>query len=539
MKTTSSSQRPSVYLRFFVIIVLVLGIFFRFNNLDQKNFWLDEVINSFYSSGYTKVEFIQQVQAWDGQQISFEDLHKYQSPNSDKSAIDVIKALASEEPQNPPVYYLLSRWWMQLFGASVIVRKSLSVLISLLAFPLMYWLALELFKSPVSAWIAMELLAISPLHLIYAQEVRHYVAWTVIILLSSSVLLWAIRLNKKLPWVIYASTLTLGLYTFPFSVLIALGHGIYVSINEQFRRTKIMIAYSVATITSMLAFSPWLLAIMLNSQKMGKWRKLSIPFPRYLNGLITNTSRVFLDLTPENILKVNLSELPLILSLARIVIVILIIYAVYFICRHTDQRIWLFLVTLIGVTTLTLMLPDLIFGGIRGLMMRYLIPCYLGIELAVAYLLTTKITSQEANIWQQKLWQIAMVTLIVSGVISSGIISQSQSWWHQFRNYNNPQIAKIINQSQSPIVGSDLGSLEGLVGLNVGHIVSLSYLLKPQVKYQFFLDANLNTMTDDTRKIFLLNPSDKLQQSIEKEDDLNIERVFQGIFSLMEVRKDR
>ena len=534
MKTPSYVQIPSVNLRFLLIIVLVLGIVFRFSNLDKKNFWLDEAINSSYSSGYTKVEVIQQVQAWDGQQVSLEDLHKFQSPNADKISLDVIKALANEEPQNPPVYYLLSRWWMQLFGTSVVVRKSLSVLISLLAFPLMYWLALELFDSPVTGWIAMALLAISPFHLLYAQEVRHYVAWTVIILLSSAVFLRAIRLNKKLPWVMYASTLTLGLYTFPFSALVAMGHGIYVVINERFKPTKILIAYFVSTMVSILAFSPWLLAIIENSHKMYKWRKLSIPFPIYLNSLVTNTSRVFLDLTPEDIRKVDLANIPLSLSLARILIVILVIYAIYFVCRHTYSKIWLFIVTLIGITTLTLVIPDFIFGGIRGLMMRYLIPSYLGIELAVAFLLATKITSHNANIWQQKIWQIATLALIGSGVISSGIISQSPSWWHQYKSYNNPHIAEIINQSEAPIVGSDLESLGGMI---VGHIVSLSYLLEPEVKYQFFPSSQLNNITDETREIFLLNPSEKLQQSIEDDDDLTIEPVFQGSLSLMKLRQ--
>ena len=81
-------------------------------------------------------------------------------------------------------------------------------------------------------------------------------------------------------------------------------------------------------------------------------------------------------------------------------------------------------------------------------------------------------------------------------------------------------------------------ALRGVLGLNIGHIVSLSYLLEPQVKYQFFLGSNPNNMTDNTRKLFLINPSNQLQQSIEKEDYLNISRVFQGSLSLMEVKKD-
>ena len=112
------------------------------------------------------------------------------------------------------------------------MQRSLSAFISLLAFPSMYWLCLELFGSSLAAGIGVMLIAISPFHLIFAQEVRMYVLWTVTILLSGASLLRAIRLKRKRDWGIYAASLTLSLYTFPLSILVAMGHGIYVAIIE-------------------------------------------------------------------------------------------------------------------------------------------------------------------------------------------------------------------------------------------------------------------------------------------------------------------
>jgi uncharacterized membrane protein len=37
---------PPGWLRFFIIILLFLGIFFRFVNLDQKVYWIDEAFTS-------------------------------------------------------------------------------------------------------------------------------------------------------------------------------------------------------------------------------------------------------------------------------------------------------------------------------------------------------------------------------------------------------------------------------------------------------------------------------------------------------------
>jgi uncharacterized membrane protein len=48
-------------LQFLIIVLLVLGVFFRFVNLDRKVYWDDETITSLRVSGYTLEEMSQQV----------------------------------------------------------------------------------------------------------------------------------------------------------------------------------------------------------------------------------------------------------------------------------------------------------------------------------------------------------------------------------------------------------------------------------------------------------------------------------------------
>lgn len=69
-------------LRILLIILLVLGIFFRFVNLEGKSYWIDEVFTSLRISGYTQAEVIQELSQ--GQVISLEELQKYQQPNPEK-----------------------------------------------------------------------------------------------------------------------------------------------------------------------------------------------------------------------------------------------------------------------------------------------------------------------------------------------------------------------------------------------------------------------------------------------------------------------
>lgn len=250
---------PSTKLRVFLIIVLILGIFFRFVNLDQKIYWQDEVATSLRISGSPLYQVYQQ--EFNGAVITVKELHKYVGYSSDKNIIDVIKALVGN-PEHAPLYYLIARFWMQLFGYSALVMRSLPALISLFSLPSIYWLCIELFESPLVGWVAVTLVSVSPFHVLYAQEARQYSVWIVTIFLSSAALLRAIRLNTKISWGIYTATLIAALYTHIFSGLVAIGHAIYIVITNQFRFDKKLANYCIALIAGLLAFVPWVIILL-------------------------------------------------------------------------------------------------------------------------------------------------------------------------------------------------------------------------------------------------------------------------------------
>jgi uncharacterized membrane protein len=173
-----------------------------------------------------------------------------------------------------------------------------------------------------------------------------------------------------------------------------------------------------------------------------------------------------------------------------------------------------------GVTALALIMPDLISGGYRSSMSRYLTPCYLGIQLAVAYLLATQINSV-SNIWQQKLWQIVMSTLITGGVLSCAISSQAEGWSNKLvSGIDLPPVIHIINQAKSPIVILPDGAL--------GHVLAMSHKLKPTVRLQVGWKPDILKITNDFSEVFLYNPSRALKERIKKEQNSKIEPVYEG-----------
>jgi Predicted membrane protein len=80
-----NSQNPPLdkWLRFLIVVVLVMGIFFRFVNLDRKFYWIDETYTSLRVSGYTEAEMLKQISYQ--KIISPSDLQKYQQINYRKN----------------------------------------------------------------------------------------------------------------------------------------------------------------------------------------------------------------------------------------------------------------------------------------------------------------------------------------------------------------------------------------------------------------------------------------------------------------------
>jgi uncharacterized membrane protein len=242
-------------------IVLVIGIFFRLTNLDGKVYWNDEAVTSLRLSGYTEAEIIEQV--YDRPPITVSEIMKYQRPNPETGLGGVINSLATEDAHLSLLYHIVARLWVDCFGSAIATVRSLSVLFSLLAFPCLYWLCLELFNSTLTGWIGMSLMAVSPFHVLYAQEARQYSLWTVAILLSCAALLKAWRVQTTMSWLVYSATVALGFYSHTLSVLVTAGQVIYVFCLERFRLSRKFFIYLFWLTAGILAFVPWLIIRLL------------------------------------------------------------------------------------------------------------------------------------------------------------------------------------------------------------------------------------------------------------------------------------
>lgn len=503
------------WLRFLIIVILVIGIFFRFVNLEKKVYWIDEGYTSLRISGYTESELIKEF--GDGQIKEIKNLQKYQHINAEKSVFDTVKGLALEEAQLTPLYFVAVRFWVQLFGDSIAVTRSLSAVFSVLALPCMYWLCLELFESSATAWLAVVILAVSPFQIVYAQEARPYSLFIMIILLSSAVLLRGMRLKTNSSWAIYAATLAVGLYSHLLFGIVAIGHGIYVLIIEKFRFNKTVIGYLLASISGLIALSPWLVAFVKNSNNARdktSWLFLRRPVSELIRNWILNISNQFFDVG----FYWNLPRSYLISTLLLILMILIIVgYSFYRLVSKTEMRVWLFVVTLTFVIVGIFLPADLIKGGIRSINTRYMIPCYLGIQVSVAYLFT----NLQVTIQLQKLWRLALVVLISIGIASCGLFVSADNWWNKSGSLFNASITRIVNSASNPLIVTDF---LGYSVLNIGNLLGMSHQLNPKAKLLLMLPKNVE-IPGNFKEIFFYNISPELKPQIAKNNQYKIQTI--------------
>ncbi len=491
----SRSQHQRIVL--ICAIVISIGILLRIINLDSKPYWLDESYTLLRASSFTAQEATQKL--FTGQVIQAEQVLRYQQPSEgDRGVMGTITGLATEEPQHPPLYFVLTRFWAQLFGSSKWAMRILPVIGSLLTFPAIYWLCQELFATPLVGWFTMALFAVSPMQLRYAEEVRQYSFWLALVLFASAALLRAVRQPTKLNWSIYSLLIATGIYCHLLTGLVVIAHGVYLIIQEQFRLTQAGWRYLVAAIAGLLLAMPWLWVVIQNRSIVAQTTAYStkpLPFSSLLQSWL-----IFLDRT---FIAAHFQYSVWLIALA-IPILTLILYTFYFFCRYAPRSAKIFVLSLMATLFLPFLIPDLLWGGRRSLYDRYFLPCYIGLDIVVAYLLTVKLTQPMQQL-QQQFWRVLTAFLLSGSIISCISSALAPTWWgwSEF----DVKIAQIINSTAHPLLISDV-PFHG--------VVPLTHELKPETSMILLPDPALLNIPEGVHNIFLYNPSDRLLSQVKQ-----------------------
>ena len=226
---------------------------------------------------------------------------------SQQSIPDVVRYTSHDV--HPPLYYLLLKGWMGLFGQSDVALRSLSAVSMVAAIGIGYLLVKRLFGR-VTALVALPFMTFSPFLIRYAQEARMYGLAALICIAATYALVRATERTAQARagwWSLYAVLVVLGLYTHYYTALVWIAHWLWRGAMVHSKHpgwrawlrhffSKPWIAVHIAIVA---AFAPWIPIALkqANSVQSGFW------IGPVDHREVTNVFSNFLLFRPESMLR--------------------------------------------------------------------------------------------------------------------------------------------------------------------------------------------------------------------------------------------
>lgn len=221
-------------------LVLILGLIamgFRIVELDRPGVWFDE------SSSCRWIDF---------------------------SFLELLERTA--EDCHPPLYWILLGLWRHVFGGGVGVLRAMSVMFGVATVVAAYGMVrtlpiLDERRKPsthrTDAILAALLIALSPFHIEWSQEMRMYSLATFEAVLATWLFAIGLRGGRgaTAAWAGYAIVGTASLYTMYFSGFILAAHGLF-TIARGIVTGRWPFGFFAAAVGVWIAFSPWLPAVI-------------------------------------------------------------------------------------------------------------------------------------------------------------------------------------------------------------------------------------------------------------------------------------
>ncbi|NOZ29914.1 MAG: hypothetical protein GXP39_17940 [Chloroflexi bacterium] len=165
---------------------------------------------------------------------------------------------------HPPLYYALLHVWIALWGPDPIALRSMSILLGALIIPIAYLVGRELAGPRAGLW-ATAIVAFSPLHVYYSQEVRMYGLVAALGLGATYCAARILGLTRsgdappaRSTWIGYILLALAALYTQYYAAMLPLGFTLYALWHWRHYPRR-LVRWLGAQIVIALAYLPWVL----------------------------------------------------------------------------------------------------------------------------------------------------------------------------------------------------------------------------------------------------------------------------------------
>jgi uncharacterized membrane protein len=499
----AAEDRILRWVRVCAIALVALGCFIRFDGLGSKVFWWDETHTGRAVAGSFWSEIIEDV--FDGRVHSRDQILVHQFPRDGKTTLTTIRTLVWEDPRQTPLYFVLARAWVMTFGSSAAILRAFSAVLSILSLPLVFLLCRELFGRSLEGWIAIGLIAVSPLHFVYAQEARQYMLWVDLVLLAGWLQLLSLSRTQERgrpAWwwfVLYAGALGLALITHLLTVLVMAAQLLFVVVGERFRLTAVVWLTTCAQLVVALLFWPWAHSILAEAKHRAwiPWAATDVGFAEWLRMVTGSYARPFfdIDICVANLKYIDQAPGVFILAVALASVVLLV--------RFAPPRACLFLILLGSICSMPMVAVDLFSGGWRTVIIRYQFPAMIALQLCVAFGIAHLLMSGERR-WR-RVGTGTAVLLVTCGLYSGVLYGRAEVWWNKGSARELLAAADYVEQWPAPLVVSSKSN-----GLSMSTALSLAHVLNDRSGILLVVEPEMPVIPDEYEDVFVWRVSNAM-----------------------------
>lgn len=474
-----------------IATVIAVGIFLRFFHLGFQDYWHDEAITSLHIAGHTKHDaylFLTK------QPRQFGELISYCEPLKNGFAT-VWTCWTREQPEKAPLFYILEYFWACALGGSVVTMRLLPALLSLLQLPAFFWFGVELFGSRTAAWLMVALVAISPTAVLYAQEAREYSLYTAMIAFVCAAFLRAVKDPSRRNWLQYAFILTVSLYTSFLILFSVIAQFSFLLLRRKYDALR---ALGLCNAFAAVLFTPWLsvnLSHFLSGYSDLAWVSKPKTFLAWVDGVFCNywmpiffSGEVFLPYQQHR---------------QKVMGIAVVLYSFYKVARARSHTGPLFLISLLLVGSAPFIVMDLVVGGFRATVVRYMIHVHVVVISCVAYMLSSY-TNWNGSWKKTLLWYCAFIGLCIFTADStlSNAVTHTSFFKMVAVDQKLRPLAYKLNEGKQP------STLVAAVTGNTNHVqmFALCRIVKPETRLIFVHGLTLESLPMDVDQFYLFNP---------------------------------
>ena len=227
--TTAKSDSKGALTVVALGIIVLLGLALRLYRIEEESVCLEEYVCVAHLDAPDLVTFIRQVR--------------------------------SSDPPMAPLSFALAYVWSRLAGDSIVTVRLLFVIIGAFIIPLAYSFAREFYGGNVfgrrAGLVAALCVAMSPVHIFHAQEVRFYALLTLLAVVSAYSLMKALRGEGVRWWILNVLANILIPWTHLLGAFVLFTEGLFLIVFH-FRKWRTIAAWSLAHLILLIPWAFWL-----------------------------------------------------------------------------------------------------------------------------------------------------------------------------------------------------------------------------------------------------------------------------------------